>query len=422
MTLTTGQNSWKYTNTRNRMAKMNRRRILSLRCDMRSASIALIFCTLLALGETAGAQQGYKFDVETYGGAVCDGVTDDTSAVQKTINAAAAMLQAGGSPGPIYFPPSLHSCKVDTLTWPSVNHGWLYSLFDNGLYANRIKVGTRNAYIGRTSNFQGLSGPFLFGPSASWVQWQKPTNLDAFVDVNGVLEVYFEGLNIQQQHRTQPTVHVHDNNGIGSVNIGFIRCAVGGSAQPFVIDSSKRNIPAGFNLRILDSSISSTGNGPALSISNYGYVTVRGGYLTSAAIIGSPEIQLMDGYRFEDLLSENLKNYPWLTVDHGGSNIILDSIRIADPVGTAYLVLNKKTGTSLTIRNCGINDGQSLVDPASVPNGLQGVIESIGARATYKQAAAAFQWGQFTSVNGPTIWYGNPTFLNSIGPPMQVRP
>jgi hypothetical protein len=85
------------------MAKMNRRRIVSLRCDMRSASIALIFCTFLALGETAGAQQGYKFDVETYGGVVCDGVTDDTSAVQKTINAAAAMLQAGGSPGPIYF-------------------------------------------------------------------------------------------------------------------------------------------------------------------------------------------------------------------------------------------------------------------------------------------------------------------------------
>src|SRR2546429_170019 len=404
------------------MAKMNRKCIVSLHCDMRNASIALIFCTFLALGETAGAQQGYKFDVETYGGAVCDGVTDDTSAVQKTINAAAAMLQAGGSPGPIYFPPSLHSCKVDTLTWPSVNHGWLYSLFDNGLYANRIKVGTRNAYIGRSSYFQVLAGPFLFEPSASWLQWQKPTNLAAFVDVNGVLEVYFEGLNIQQQGRTQPTVHIHDNNGIGCSNIGFIRCAIGGSTQPFVIDSSKGNIPAGFNLRILDSSISSTGNGPALSISNYGYVTVRGGYLTSAAIIGSPEIQLMDGYRFEDLLSENLNNYPWLTVDHGGSNIILDSIRIADPVGTAYLVLNKKTGTSLTIRNCGINDGQSLVDPASVPNGLQGVIESIGARATYKQAAAAFQWGQFTSVNGPTIWYGSPSFSNSIGPPMQVKP
>lgn len=379
---------------------------------------------LLAAG-TLRAQQGYKFDVKTYGGAVCNGVTDDTAAVQKTINDAAAMLQAGGSPGPIYFPPSLHPCKVDTITFPSVSGGWLYSLFDNGLYANHINIGSFNAYVGRTSNFGGGGSLFAYGPSVKWFRWQKPTNIGPFVDLNGVSEAYFEGINIQEQYSQQPVVHMHDNNGRGCINIKFLHCEISGSVRPFVIDSSKGDISAGFNLRILDSSIASTGNGPALSIENFGYVTVRGGYLTSATIIEKPGIPLMDGYRFEDILSENLNNHPWLTVSggpYGVSNIILDSIRMADTVRNVHLVLNQTPHTSMTIRNCGWNDGLSLVDPASIPGGLSAVIESMGAPATYAQAKAAFQWGEFTSTQGPTIFYGSPTFLNYIGPPIQMKP
>jgi|HubBroStandDraft_6_1064221.scaffolds.fasta_scaffold00134_49 hypothetical protein len=367
-----------------------------------------------------------NFDIMTYGGAVCDGVTDDTASVQKTINDAAAMLHAGGSPGPVYFPPSPRPCKVDTITFPNGDNGWLYFLFDNGLYANRINVGNFNAFIGRTSNFEGLSGPFLFGPSASWVQWRTPTNLSTpFVDINGVLEVYFEGINMQVQGtQQQPVVHVHDNAGTGCSNIGFKHCAMGGSVTPLLLDSSAGNIPAGFNLRLLDCSIASKGNGPALSISNFGYVTVRGGFLTSAAILSTPDIQLMDGYRFEDILSENLVNSPWLTINCGRSpsNIIIDSVRIADAQGATYLVLNKTLGSTITIRNCDDNDGQTLIDPASIPNGLSGIIESIGGRGTYKLAKQCFQWGQFTSLQGPTIYYANPTFEKYIGAPMQVNP
>ncbi len=77
--------------------------------------------------------QQYKFDVRVYGQAACDGLTDDTAAIQRTINAAAAFLQAGGSPGPIYFPPSGGACKVNTLTRPNVDKGWLVVIFDSAL-------------------------------------------------------------------------------------------------------------------------------------------------------------------------------------------------------------------------------------------------------------------------------------------------
>jgi len=164
----------------------------------------------------------------------------------------------------------------------------------------------------------------------------------------------------------------------------------------------------------------------ALSITDFGYVTVRGGFLSTVAIISSVPSAFMDGYIFDDLLSENLKGVPWLTINGNigseVSNISLSNIRIADPVGSAPLLLNQSTGTSVVIRNCGWNDGVSLVDPASIPNGLSGIIESLGARATYKLAKQCFQWGQFSSVQGPAIYYANPTFKQYIGEAMQVNP
>src|SRR5215470_17603612 len=112
-----------------------------------------------------------KYNVKSFG-AVCDGVTDDTSAIQRTYNAAGLAMGHQGGAGVVYFPPSTGYCRVTTLHFPSMGYdkGWLVSVFDNGLYANTIYPGGRNAFIGRTSNFSGLANVFLWGPSAEWQQ------------------------------------------------------------------------------------------------------------------------------------------------------------------------------------------------------------------------------------------------------------
>jgi len=158
--------------------------------------------------------------------------------VQKTLNDSAAVLQAEGSPGPVYFPPSPHPCKVDTLTFPNGFHGWLYVLFDNRLYANHINIGSFNAFEARSSGFR-MGALFPFGPSVEWLQWQHPTNSGDFVGLYGVSEVYFKGIKIQEQYSQQPAVHMYDDNGRGSVSIKFESCESGGSTQPFAIDSSQ---------------------------------------------------------------------------------------------------------------------------------------------------------------------------------------
>lgn len=364
----------------------------------------LVACPLRAQG---------KFNVMTYGGAVCDGVTNDTAAVQKTINDAAAIVNAGGSPGPIYFPPSAHPCKVGTITFPSVNKGWLYSLFDNGLFANHINVGSFNSFNGRGGMWQ-TGTLFPYGVKTSWVSQSyasdKPTGQTEFVDLNGVGNIFFNNIGIDVGYSPQIALHKH---GWG-VQVKLYECGIGGR---FVVEQG------GFNLRIIDSTIlANRAGGAALSITDFGYVTVRGGYLQSVSINSKQASPFLDGYIFDDLLSEGLAN-DWLTINAKVSNLTLTNIRMADPIKPVYLVKNnsKTTGT-ITIRNCGWNDGWPLVNPASAHEGLSGVIESLGARATYEQSKLAFAWGQFCSVQGPCIFYAQGNFTNALGPAMQVRP
>jgi Pectate lyase superfamily protein len=113
-----------------------------------------------------------RFNVKAFG-AVCDGVTDDTEAIQKTYNEAGKAMGGQGGAGIVYFPPSTGYCKATILVTPNMWYpqGWLVSLFDNGLFVQTIHPGNNNAFIGRTSNFAGWGNVFLWGPNAEWQQW-----------------------------------------------------------------------------------------------------------------------------------------------------------------------------------------------------------------------------------------------------------
>ena len=359
-----------------------------------------------------------KFDVKLYGGASGDGVTNDTVAIQKTIDDAAKYLQAGGSPGPVYFSPSSKPYLVDTLTFPSVNKGWLTFLFDNVLLGNKVKIGSNNAYIGRGSNFAGLSGTFLPGPTSSWVQRASTQN---FVELNGVSEVYFEGINIQEQYSKFPTVYIHDDAGRGCVNVVFQRCVIGGGSAAIRMSPSSPNVPSGFNLSLLNCSLSALKN-PTLDLVNTGFVTVRDGYLTSAAISClNPQGSM--GFKFENILSEGLDNCSFLTTSGLGgiSDIVVDDVRLADAVGRHYLFKNAGKGAQVYIRRPGAGF-QTLIDPSSTPESIDLVAEGNGAKETYEQAASSLEFGQLTGSRGPVILYYGESGHRYNGVALKIKP
>lgn len=369
-----------------------------------------LFGLFILLATTCSARVPYDI--------VCDG-TNQTTAIQQTLNVAAAYLQAGHNPGPVIF--SGESCLVDDLTFPNVNLGYLTFIFDTGIRANHINIGSNNAYIGRTSNFLGLGGPFNFGPAANWQQRAAATG--PFVDFNGVSRIYMEGINISAGYRPWPGVHIHDNKGVGSVWLTFNRVTVSSSTTAsVVIDSSGPTVISGFGWKCYNCSISTTGSGPALTITNYGDIVYRDGFLHSVSLTNAG-IAWMAEIKFDHVLSESLNNVNWLTAGGGISDLVLDAVLIADPVGTVYLLKNiTRNGLYVTIRDCGSNDGVSLVDPASVPGMISGRIESFGARATYKLAKQCFQWGRFESPQGPAIYFASPSFLQDAGQPVQMDP
>jgi Pectate lyase superfamily protein len=364
------------------------------------------------------------FNVKTFGAAVCDGSTDDTASIQKTIDAAAASVTHSGGSGIVYFPPSSGFCKVTVLWYPSMagDQGWLVSLFDNGLYANTIHLGSNNAYIGRASSFGGMSGSFLYGPTA---EWQQPKGVDSpLVNISGISQVYVEGLDIQTQSSARSEViHVHDYLGRGSVYLTFRRCAVGasdGRGLSLVVDSSSPTTIAGFGLKIEDSSLQLP-----ISLTNFGQVTIEHSTLpklsmTNLGIASDGDLEI------NDVLSEGLRNDDFLTIKQSPgqvTDITLRRVKIADSVNS-YMVKNSSVRTIATVlieQTPLGNYGKGLVDPSSASARL--ALECIGngcdkASVVDQAGQALYAFQGFTSQGA--VVYGSryvPNPLRSLATP-----
>lgn len=335
-----------------------------------------------------------SFNIRNFG-AACDGSTDDTAAIQDAYNAAAAAMLKQGGAGIVYFPPSSGYCVVRTLRVPNMGYpaGWLTSIFDNGLFVtNTIYPGTNTAFIGRTSNFAAMGNVFLWGPTAEWQKpkWNGVTSAPV-VDLDGVSDVYFEGIAFADASGLPAsTIHVHDNNGVGSVDVSFRRCSVMGG---LVVDSSGPRQSAGFGLHFEDTSM---GN---VNIENFGTVTIRGGYLHKVRI-ANDGIPSDGNLEISDVLTEALDNEDFLTVDTSGgpvTDITLDRVALADCVGTVYMLdhinntgINWNVNVKFSMIPAG-NTGMGLIDPASAAALYSVICEGSGCQYILRQAKATIE-------------------------------
>ncbi|MGA2810522.1 MAG: glycosyl hydrolase family 28-related protein [Candidatus Acidiferrum sp.] len=367
----------------------------------------------VTLAANASQASTTVYNVKSYGGAVCDGITDDTAAIQKTLTDAGTAMNSAGGSGIVYFPPSTGPCVVHVLTWPALIYkGWLYSLFDNALQADTLILASSNAYVGRTSNFQGDSGSFVTGPSATWIQTKSFSG--PFVDMSGLNQVSIDGLNIQGRGWDGgPAVHVHDNAGNGSVYITIKNSTVGSeNAYALGADASAPNITAGFGMVIENCSFASA-VAPTMRFVNYGIVTIRGQFIAQGLSITNAGIPSNGDFLIEDVLSESLANNDFLTLfpTNGPiSDITLKRVFLADSVNS-WLVKQVSPNNQLTnvkiemIPAGGTSNG--LIDPSSSPQLLSVFCEGYGCDQALTQSQGALYLFFGFPPRSPALFYGS---------------
>jgi hypothetical protein len=373
-----------------------------------------ILCALL-LASTSLFAQSYTYNVKTFGGAKCDGVTDDTAAIQATYAAAvAAITRSGGNGGPVYFPPSSGSCKFSTLKIPASPQGPLVSVFDNSIAGNQIFVNSGDMFIGNSGSNMGLN-PFFFGaPTASWQQLSGATT--SFVEADNANAVYFRGLNIQSNNYTQMIGTVNLYN---SVWFEFDHCAVG----PPYSGAPALTMNLGFGFRAEHSSFTNYQNTPyAVEFLNTGMVAVDHSYVGSVLMeANEPGLAGMFYFDFNDILSENIQNQSWLTINGQTAEISmidLHEVHFADSTN-AHLIKNLLSGGDITVTNSDF--GAGLVDPASTPAELSLRCFGHGCENQYTLNVANGVFYEFVGqgARSPLVVYGSqyvPNMLQQLGP------
>lgn len=322
------------------------------------------FVLLLVLALVPSFSFAYTYDVKAYGGAVCDGHHDDSMAVKKTYAAAAAVLNSGGSPGPVYWPPSSGPCVVYNFHLPGFWYGggWLESKFDNSVYADHIYLASNNAISGGGGSFLNHMGSFIRGPQVTWVQLQGSTG--PFVTIQGQTQVRVSGVNIVPQ-AGNVGVWQTDYNGAGCITIEFDHSTVRGDY--FIGPSSGSNVGAGFGTTFTGVSIDGT-----LSIVNSGAIKFQDGYVKKVRIWNNGIASSSD-FIFDNVLSETLSNEDFLETHAVGgevSDITLSRVALADWTGNVWMLgnygQNYVTNVKVDMKPQG-SSGIGLVNPASTP-------------------------------------------------------
>lgn len=259
-----------------------------------------------------------KYDIRAFG-AVGNGTTDDTAAVQQALNAAA---NNGG--GIVYVPKGEY--RVGNLIFPPNGGHWVVIQMDGSFYLTQTLQMNQRAYaiIGRTG---GIFVAFQQEPSAQ-IFFDPSVNPIIHVTAN---PVYLEGL----------TMNYMVGDGIlatdGSVNLTlkriFIDC--GGfttGCVPLRVENSQYS----FGLYV-DQSALLSGQAPgahSIVLKNYSIVSIKDTMLGEGGIYASaPNAPETSGYDFEHVVYEGGHD-PFLQIDNTQAyfaGINLKFVEIADP-------------------------------------------------------------------------------------------
>lgn len=308
------------------------------------------------------------YDVKVFG-AKGDGVTDDTVAITAAYTQLANDLAASGhgGGGTVYFPHSSGPYKFSTLTLPSGTGGWVVSVFDNGLIGNTIFPGSNSAFIGRSGNFQGAGNVFIYSPNTTWTN--ATTQSTPLVDLAGITQVYFNGINIECSS-TAECFHMHDSvSGAGVTWVTLENSIVGNSSSGYdiIADSNSSSTVSGFGFFARHSSIAGT---KTASFTNFGQIFFHECFIGAGTITQTNAgISSTGDITFDGVLSEGLNNQDFFVAAGTYVNdITFRAVSIADPVGTVYVFNNQTKGNPhgpvlFEMIPLG-NDGSGLMDPA----------------------------------------------------------
>ncbi|MHB8754650.1 MAG: glycosyl hydrolase family 28-related protein [Candidatus Acidiferrales bacterium] len=275
-----------------------------------------------------------KYDIRAFG-AVGDGKTDDTAAIQEALNAAA---NNGG--GIVYVPKGEY--RVGRLIFPRDGGHWVVVMLDGSLYLTQTLQMNRRAYaiIGRTG---AVFTPFQQEPSA---QIFFDPSVDPIIHVTAN-PVYLEGL----------TMKYMSGDGIlatdGSVDLVlkriFIDC---GGFTTGCVPLRAENSQNSFGLYV-DQSTLLAGQAPgahSIVLKNYSAVSISNSMLGEGGIyVSGPNSPESAGYDFQHVLYEGGHD-PFLQIDNTGgyfAGIDLRFVEMADPnVWPDYLIDNSGAGTT----------------------------------------------------------------------------